>query len=84
MTPKPDDKFIPYHPIDCDLYDELVLLSMGRKQCHICYRDEQGLEVQCSGQIIDIASQDGQEFLILQQGSKIRLDALLSINDQTF
>jgi Rho-binding antiterminator len=69
-----------YHPIDCDLYDELVLMAMKQQQCHIRYRDTLGQVTELEDNIVDIFSQAGQERLKLGQGLEIRLDYLIKVN----
>ena len=73
----------PYQPIDCDLYDELVALIMRRQHCAIRYWND-GEESAIADQLIDIYSQDKQEFLRLKSGITIRLDALISVDQLDF
>jgi Rho-binding antiterminator len=74
----------PYQPIDCDLYDELIALAMRRSHCRIQYRDAQHQRLTIDDQLVDVYTQDKQEFLKLKSGHTIRLDALISINDLHF
>jgi Rho-binding antiterminator len=74
----------PYQPIDCDLYDELIALVMRHQHCTIQYRDAQHQTLTIDDQLVDVYTQDKQEFLKLKSGHTIRLDALISINDLHF
>jgi Rho-binding antiterminator len=73
-----------YQPIDCDLYNELVLLAMRHQACTIVYRDPAHQKIILEDQIVDVYSQDKQEFLRLQSGTIIRLDTLIQVNQLRF
>jgi transcriptional antiterminator Rof (Rho-off) len=74
----------PYSPIDCDLYDELVSLIMCRQRCTIVYRNSNNQKIVLEDQPIDVYSQDKQEFLQLHNGTLIRLDRLIQVNQINF
>lgn len=73
-----------HQPINCDLYDQLVLWAMRRKQSQIWYRDAQGNLHQVEAKILDLISRAGQEWLILEPAQEIRLDALIRVNHMNF
>ncbi|MEP0896802.1 hypothetical protein NDI36_20265 [Leptolyngbya boryana FACHB-1624] len=74
----------PYQPIRCDLYDELVLLAMRHQSCTIVYQDAAHQKIVLEDQIVDVYSQNKQEFLRLQSGTILRLDTLVQVNQLKF
>lgn len=74
----------PYQPIDCDLYDELISLIMRRQRCTIVYRNADNQKTVVDDQLVDVYSQNQQEFVRLQNGTTIRLDALIRVNQLEF
>jgi len=67
-----------YEPIDCTSYDQLEDYATRRRQVRIVYKDESGKEATARGRITDLLSENGQEFLTMDDGTRIRLDALVS------
>jgi len=67
-----------YEPIDCTSYDQLEDYATRRRQVRIVYRDDSGDEATIRGRITNLFSEDGQEFLTMDDGTRIRLDALVS------
>lgn len=61
----------PYQPIRCDLYDELVLLAMRHQSCTIVYQDAAHQKIVLEDQIVDVYSQNKQEFLRLDRKSVV-------------
>ena len=72
----------PYIPINCDVHDELESLATLRQECVILYRDSNHQEVTVKGRIEDIFSCEKEEYLRLSNGTIIRLDELIHVNDQ--
>lgn len=70
----------PYTPISCDYHSELEWLALQRKPCHISYLAADGTQSHCHSIIRDIITRDAQEFIVLDDGSQIRLDALISVD----
>lgn len=68
-----------YTPIACELYAELELLTMHRERCQIVYRAD-GRPTIITGIIHDLFTRRGEEFLVLYDGTQIRLDALMRVN----
>jgi Rho-binding antiterminator len=73
-----------YKPIDCDLYDELVLLIMRKQRIQICIQNENGLEEEMDTVLKDIYSKEGEEFVLLENGNNLRLDKLVKIDGKDF
>ena len=66
----------PYTPISCDFYDELEALVIRRRNTTIVYQ-EPGQPVQTiEGRIADLQTENKVEFMILDDGQRIRLDWL--------
>ena len=68
-----------YIPIDCNFYDELVLLSM--RKTRVVFVPNK-YEVPKDDYIIDFITQSSkEEFMVLQSGIRIRLDEVTSASD---
>ena len=68
-----------YIPIDCNFYDELVLLAMHKTRITFIpntYKVEEGDYI---ADLITEASKE--EFLVLKSGIKIRLDNIANVSD---
>ncbi|MDT8340251.1 MAG: uracil-DNA glycosylase family protein [Longimicrobiales bacterium] len=82
----------PYRPIDCGLHDELQLRAMRRALVTLRYRPEApadtvGAEVgdRCvTARVVDVHTRGRAEFLVLDSGLEIRLDALLEVDGIAF
>jgi Rho-binding antiterminator len=70
-----------YCLVDCDFHDQLEALATLRQTCHITYRDVSGAIAEVQEQIVDIYAANKADFLKLKDGTEIRLDHLISIND---
>ena len=69
-----------YQPISCDFHSELELFAMRGQPVEITYRQpDDGAECTISEPIHDLCTRNGEEFLILPNGSEIRLDQLVSV-----
>ena len=68
-----------YQPISCDFHSELELFALRRQPVEITYRQADGAECTISEPIHDLCTCNGEEFLILPNGSEIRLDQLVSV-----
>ena len=71
-----------YIPIDCNFYDRLEAWAVRREIVTIIYTSSEGGETQSiQGVIVDLYSKEKAEFLRLNTGETIRLDALQSVNN---
>jgi Rho-binding antiterminator len=69
----------PYTPINCDFYDILEAASTLRQNCEIVYvADDQETIVQ--GRISNLYALDGEEFMLINDSLRLRLDAIVSVN----
>lgn len=69
-----------YHPIDCNYYDELILLAMRKKMCEIVYQNEAGQRISEMAMIVDVFTKEKAEYIKLSNDKLIRLDHLISAN----
>ena len=69
-----------YQPINCHFYDELELLAMRKKNCLIVYLDDAGTSLEKTTIILDFKIIDAAEYMLLADGSKLRLDRLVSVD----
>ncbi len=68
-----------YIPIDCNFYDELVLLAMH--QTRITFIPNT-FKVEKGDFAVDLVTEPSkEEFLVLKSGIKIRLDKISSVSD---
>lgn len=68
-----------YQPISCDFHSELELFALRRQPVEILYITVDGDEAIISQPIQDLYTRNGEEFLLLPDGSEIRLDQLVSV-----
>lgn len=72
-----------YHPIDCDQHSILELLAMRRVSATVHYDDGAGGTLRSVGDIVDVFTRSGAEFLAvardLEHRDELRLDRLLLI-----
>lgn len=73
----------PYRPIACSLHDILEANAVRRRRCTIRHRTDTG-EAVVEGVIEDIYARQGVEYLRLDDGTEIRLDRILTVDDQPF
>ena len=69
-----------YSPINCDFYDVLEEASTLRRHCEIVYVAAEQSEAMVQGYITNLYAESGEEFLVMDNGLYIRLDALVSVN----
>lgn len=68
-----------YIPISCALYDEFEAASVKRQECEIVYIDE-NMEKSVKTKIMNFKSFERQEFMILEDGTNVRLDRVVAFN----
>jgi Rho-binding antiterminator len=73
---------ISYIPIDCNSYDVLLAKATLKTNCKISYTNEDGNVLQTEGIIIDVYTKTKEEFLQLNNGIVIRLDKLITVDDE--
>lgn len=71
-----------YTPVSCDFQDVLESLATLRQKCQIIYRDGTDELVEVQGLIVDIYAANKADFLKLDDGTEIRLDKIVSVDDK--
>jgi Rho-binding antiterminator len=69
-----------YKTISCQFYDMLEELAVKKIKSKILYMDNQN-EIYIEEIIVDFKTKNKEEFLILDNGTQIRLDKILKINE---
>ena len=70
----------PYKPTSRDFYEELELLVMQKKTCHITYKAPNGAVSDINNKLYRLYHKEEGEYLVLESGLEIRLDQLITIN----
>ena len=74
-----------YSPIDCGLYDHLEIAAMRRRDVTLVYHDEHDQPQISQTRIADLFSTEAQEeFAVLADGTHLRLDRLIQLDDIVF
>jgi transcriptional antiterminator Rof (Rho-off) len=73
-----------YTPIACGLHDELQLLALRGSEVRIVARDHTGGAVTLEGRAADVLSRGGAEWLVLADGTFIRLDHITTVDGRPF
>ena len=68
-----------YHAISCHFYDELEVLAVKKIIAKITYFENEN-EMTIEDLIVDFKTKNKEEFLILKNGTQIRLDKIVRIN----
>ncbi len=72
-----------YIPVSCDLLDKIEILATYKKQVLVVYADnDEFIEEQLTIKTWETSNKE--EFLIAENGLKIRLDQIMSLNGETF
>ncbi|MBE9011292.1 hypothetical protein IQ250_13855 [Pseudanabaenaceae cyanobacterium LEGE 13415] len=71
-----------YRLVACDFHDLLESLATLHQNCQIVFKNPSGEPVEVQAQIVDVYAANKADFLKLHDGTEIRLDRLLSVNDQ--
>ncbi|YAF99355.1 MAG: hypothetical protein AB3A66_28355 (plasmid) [Nodularia sp. CChRGM 3473] len=71
-----------YQLVDCSFHDELEALATLRQHCKIIYFTETDEVVEVESQIVDIYAAHQADFLKLKDGTEIRLDRLITVNEK--
>ena len=71
-----------YRPISCDYHDVLLATASKRMTAKIQYKSDIDEFITEHAVIKDVYTQNGEEFMVLSSGTIIRLDRLVSVDDQ--
>ena len=69
-----------YKTVSCQFYDELEALVVKKIKSKIFYMDNEN-EKYIEDLIVDFKTKNKEEFLILNNGTQIRLDKIIKINE---
>jgi len=69
-----------YVPVGCDFVDHIEILATQRRNTVLVYQDETGVEQQTKAVLKTWETKNKEEFLITQDGLRLRLDHVLSID----
>jgi len=71
-----------YTPVNCDFHDQLEAIATLRQTCRIVYRGEATTTTEVEGRIVDVYAANHADHLKLEDGTVIRLDYIISLNDK--
>lgn len=71
-----------YRLVDCGFHDQLEALATLRQPCQIQYRNAAEETVEVQTQIVDVYAANKADFLKLKDGTEVRLDRLISVDDK--
>ncbi|MDV6236055.1 hypothetical protein CH379_010515 [Leptospira ellisii] len=69
-----------YVPVSCELYDRLEEVSLRKKSVALELNDAQGRRIFLKVRIADLISENREEFAMLDDGERIRLDRILKLH----
>ncbi len=68
-----------YNSMDCHFTDELEFVSIKKIRVEVGYWGVDSTLHRCHGIIIDILTQNKEEFIIMEDGEMVRLDRIHQI-----
>lgn len=68
-----------YVPVSCELYDKFEAAATKKQECEIVYVDNE-VEKSVNTRIVNFKNFEKQEFMVLLDGSVVRLDRVVSFN----
>lgn len=69
-----------YQPISCSVHDRLEALAVRGKTVVLSYRDRWGEPEQVRSRILDVFASEGAEWLLLENGQRVRLDRIVGFD----
>lgn len=69
-----------YIPIDCNYYDKIEETILFKKEVLLRFLGGDGQEQELNTKIRDTQALSGEEFILLPDGQKIRMDKIISID----
>ncbi|MEM7370414.1 MAG: hypothetical protein AAF587_17525 [Bacteroidota bacterium] len=72
-----------YRPIDCNYYDKIEETIILKKIVLIEYQAESGQSIQITSRIIDTLTVHKEEFIILPDQKRMRMDKIIAIDGDT-
>ena len=71
-----------YTPVSCDFQDRLEAIATLRQPCRLVYRRAEDETTEITGRIVDVYAANHADYLKLEDGTVIRLDQIVSVNDR--
>ncbi|WP_315386488.1 hypothetical protein [uncultured Stenotrophomonas sp.] len=71
-----------YVPIDCEFHDVLEATATTGRRVAIVYLEESGLPQTVQARITDLQARNGEEYMLLDDGTRVRLDAIVSVDGE--
>jgi Rho-binding antiterminator len=68
-----------YKPIDCNMYDVLLEKATLKKECNIVFTTDEKT-ITTTAIIVDVYTKAKEEFALLNDGTIIRLDRIVSVD----
>lgn len=72
-----------YIPIDCNFYDRIEAAIVQRRTVLLEYLGAKGHLLSTETRLKDTQTKNGEEFLILPSGERIRMDRIISLDGVT-
>lgn len=72
-----------YEPISCAIHDQLEALAVRGRTIRLVYRTSRGAAERVRSRILDIYASEGAEYLLLENGQRIRLDRIVEFRGST-
>ncbi len=69
-----------YTPINCEFHDVLEATATTRRRVAIVFIGEDGQHETVQARITDLQASNGVEHMLLDDGRRIRLDAIVSVD----
>ena len=69
-----------YQPIDCNYYDVLEALATRKRYVRIQFKTELQEFISVDSIITDLYTKQGYEYMLLANGTEVRLDRLISVD----
>jgi len=69
-----------YTPINCEFHDVLEATATTRRRVAIVFIGEDGQQETVQARITDLQASNGVEHMLLDDGRRIRLDAIVSVD----
>jgi hypothetical protein len=70
----------PYQPISREVYEVLEEMHLLKQSAHLTFNMDYQKQTILNAVIVDLYTEDGAEYLLVEGGVRIRLDQLLAIN----
>ena len=73
-----------YESISCSHHDRLEAAIVTRQTCVLTCREGGNEVVTYTGRLVDLVTENGEEFVVTDQGERIRLDRIAELDGASF